>query len=185
MTSAQHSAASVEHYTPPHIVEAARATLGRIDLDPASCAAANETVGAPDFFTEAEDGLARAWGSKAAPSRVFLNPPGGVLAGPAGPYDTRSSACAWWRHLLCEHLDGRVSAAVFLAFNLEFLSTAQDPRGVWPSPLAYPVCILSRRLRFSGAASPPHASALVYLGPDPGAFHANFRALGSIVLPHP
>ena len=35
---------SVERYTPTRIVEAARVVLGSIDIDPASCAQANETV---------------------------------------------------------------------------------------------------------------------------------------------
>jgi hypothetical protein len=39
-----------EFYTPSHTVEIARACMGGSDLDPASCAVANETVRASRFF---------------------------------------------------------------------------------------------------------------------------------------
>jgi hypothetical protein len=48
-------------FTPTEIVEAARQVLGRIDIDPASCAKAQEVIQAGLFFTEAENGLAQKW----------------------------------------------------------------------------------------------------------------------------
>ena len=61
-----------EFYTPPHIIEVARACMGGIDLDPASCAMANETVRATAFYGVKDDGLKRPWFG-----RVWLNPPYG------------------------------------------------------------------------------------------------------------
>jgi ParB family transcriptional regulator, chromosome partitioning protein len=61
-----------EFYTPAHVIEAARACMGGIDLDPASCALANKTVRATHFYSLKDDGMKRPWFGK-----VWLNPPYG------------------------------------------------------------------------------------------------------------
>ena len=68
-----HAAAATgksDWYTPAEIVALARNVLGVIDLDPASCAAANATVGAQRYYTQDDDGLAQSW-----QGQVWLNPP--------------------------------------------------------------------------------------------------------------
>ena len=65
-----HDSGENEWYTPEPIIEAARAVMGDIDLDPASCAEANETVKAKTFYSLPGDGLKEVWYG-----RVWLNPP--------------------------------------------------------------------------------------------------------------
>lgn len=59
-----------EWYTPIEFIKAAREVMGRIDLDPASCEAANKTVQATKIFTVNDDGLKQKWRGN-----VWLNPP--------------------------------------------------------------------------------------------------------------
>lgn len=59
-----------EWYTPEKYLDLAREVLGEIDLDPASCEFANETVKAKIFYSEENDGLCKTWNG-----RVWMNPP--------------------------------------------------------------------------------------------------------------
>jgi ParB family chromosome partitioning protein len=179
---AKHSSVTTEHYTPHKIVDAARALMGGIDLDPASCAQANtEIVRAPKIFTAADDGLRHVW-----EGRVWLNPPGGKQAG-------ASLAKLFWAKLVDEYLAGRVTQACFLGFNLEMLQTTQI--ACKRSILSFPFCIPSRRIAFLyvdktepglfGApgslkvgGGPTHANVVVWLPPTEG------RDFDSVMILH-
>jgi hypothetical protein len=170
-TASRHSSETAEHYTPAIVVTPARATLGAFDLDPASCAFANELVEATRFYTEATNGLFREWDG-----RVFLNPPGGEsdnqgrrvvkankakgepgckISGSCGlppghtHEDVEASAKRWWFKLAEEHRAGRVEAAIFVAFSVELLQVTQvnTPPGA-SIPLDFPICFPSRRVPY-------------------------------------
>ena len=59
-----------EWYTPTYLLECARNVLGEIELDPASCAKANERVRANRYYTADDDGAKLDWRG-----RVWCNPP--------------------------------------------------------------------------------------------------------------
>lgn len=188
-TAARHSSASNEHYTPPKIVEAARALLGgRIDLDPASSAKAQKMVRAGDWFgldhpnSDRRDGLCGEW-----EGTVFLNPPGGTIMH-NGKH--MSSQKAWWQKLVREYTNGNMPrGAVFVCFSVELFQTSQvdNPpvdksgrRGLLPTD--FPICFPSRRIAYlrpdgTPGKSPPHSSCIVYL---PRMWRTYVRALADL-----
>lgn len=188
----QHLSKSFEHFTPAHIVEAARVVLGRIDLDPASCAKAQKTVNATRYFSLPTDGLAQPWGG-----RVFLNPPGGTFtprrtdtsqpkpkikksdAAAKEKWGTDSRAVGWWRKLVKGHTLGAIHAAIFVGFNLDILQASQEEG--YANPLDFSFCIPAARLRFSGN-SPSHGNVVIYLGPQRELFRSVFSKIGAVKL---
>ena len=171
----EHLSESNEHFTPMRVIEPAREVLGEIDLDPASCAEANERVRAKRFFTVRDPSHLAAWRG-----RVFQNPPGGmndenfrrvirkkgdvegcVVTGACGlpPGHTHegvdSSAKRWWFKLVREWIEERVEEAIFVGFSLEMLQTMQvdTPRDggnlrPLPTPLDVPLCFPQVRVPY-------------------------------------
>lgn len=183
----QHLSKTNEHYTPAYIVEAARSLMGGIDLDPASCAKANETIKATNTIGLPNDGLAIDWFGK-----VFLNPPGGKLKEfptfgtfkrwvPIKDGPGESSMAVWWDRLACDYEQGKIEQGFFVAFNLEILRTSQ----AWDYPVQrYFRCYPSERIRFGGASSPTHANLLVWLPPKQVREDANGRSDFQIFCDH-
>lgn len=149
--------------TPRKFLNAARAVLGAIDLDPASSPEANETVKAETFYTEEVNGLLRPWRG-----RLWLNPPYG------------GQARAFIERLVREHEVGNVSAAIALV-NSHPTETA------WFQTLfRYTICFVRGRIDFGGPSRPvsttsTHGSAIVYLGDDTQRFYEHFIKFGSVV----
>jgi hypothetical protein len=143
----QHSSDSVEHYTEPDIIELVRHTMGGIDLDPASCAMAQEVVKAEAWYGPGsefgEDGLAQPW-----IGRVYLNPPGGAMT-PTEKKDTglSSRAALWWLKIATAWQEGEIEQAIFMGFALEIVRIVQSLDVV--QPLLLPFCVPSQRLVFS------------------------------------
>ena len=151
-----------EWYTPKEYIEAARAMMGGIDLDPASCKIAQRTVKAASYFTVEDDGLAHEWRG-----RVWLNP----------PYSRPEIFIA---KLLAEFWGGRVTQAILLTHTY-------NGSGWFHEALAAAAvyCLLSRRIRFVNAgkgklASPQLGQTIFYFGDRPGAFAEHFAEFGHI-----
>lgn len=127
--AARHTMDSDSWYSPKPFVEAARETMGGLDLDPASHGEANRIVQADRFLSEAENGLTREWWG-----RVFLNPPGGLVN-------------EFWQKLTLELFYGRINQAIWIGYSLEQLQTLQHA-GTPTTPSDYPECIPRRRIAF-------------------------------------
>lgn len=152
---------SNDWYTPEKYTAAVREVMGDIDLDPASCAKANKTVKAKEFYSEDDDGLNQDWYG-----RVFLNPPYGKLG----------SAFA---AKLYESLGSGVDEAVLLVN-----SRATDAD--WFQPCFNGVvCFTDHRIDFDSPEDKPtsstHGSCFVYFGPHEERFAEVFAKYGNVV----
>lgn len=189
MTSAQHSAKTDRHGTPPEFVDLARYALGSIDFDPTSDHVLNEWVGAHRYITAEQDATRTPWfAGGPAPLRVLerapaehepetamCNPPGGAIK------PLWYSLCSYW-------MLGWISSAVWVGFSVEQLTYLQRTRAAH-HPLQLPTLHPSRRVAYRTpagklAASPPHASYLTLLSHDAGVrrrFIEAARPLGYVI----
>lgn len=144
-----HTSLSKEHYTPKSIVDPSRIVLEEIDLDPASCTAANLIVQARTTFEDdgGHGGLAKEWHG-----RVFLNPPGGKLGPDLLPLkkgNGRSSAGVWWAKLMCEWSESRVHSAIFICFSLNVFRAAMSADKTARAPFEFPFVIPRKRIQYA------------------------------------
>lgn len=152
----------VEYYTPQPIIEAARLTLGRIDLDPASSVVANARVRAAHIFTATKDGLRQEWFG-----RVWMNHPFG-----------RTTNLPWIKKLTESYRQHHIEAACCITFAC----TSEK----WFRPLMeFPQCFLSPRTNYilpdgSIKKGVTKGSVVTYFGADLEAFRRNFEHLGVV-----
>jgi len=193
------SSGEFEYYTPKLITELARATMGDIDLDPASNCIANENVKALNYFTVKENGLAQKWYG-----RVFLNHPfhrgekacspkcvKQTCKKPTNTHPTRRGHCItedipsnakWINKLMESYHNGDIDEAVVLTFA----STSED--WYWPL-LNFPQCFPKGRIHYykpDGTLSKQatKGSVVTYLGPNVRRFAEEFKLLGKIQVPY-
>jgi hypothetical protein len=162
------SSKSNEWFTPARYIDSVRAVLGEIDIDPASCAAAQRTIRALSFYDKESDGLGRDWRG-----RVFLNPPYGTVDG------GKSSQELWSSYLIDQYRAGITLEAILLVNA----STGSK----WFAPLwDFPICFVDHRIRFDNAGdasdSPTHSNVFVYLGVYPDVFAREFEKHGPVVV---
>jgi phage N-6-adenine-methyltransferase len=152
-------------HTPAAIIELARTVMGKIDLDPASNADAQEIVKAAKYYTRDNDGLTQQWAG-----RVWLNPP--------------------WSYPLVEQFiqklveefeTRRIREAVVLVNN------ATDTE--WFQTLAKVAIVMFARKRIScwrpgddEASSPRQGQALFYIGDNAARFRQLFSEIAYGVL---
>lgn len=152
----------VEYYTPPKIIEAARKTMGQINLDPASSILANDRVKSNLIFTKSDDGLIQAWFGC-----VWLNHPFG-----------RGQNKLWIDKLVTEYLAGRVKQACCITYAC----TSE----LWFRPLLkQPQCFLVPRTNYylpdgSIKRGVTKGSVVTYFGPNATTFAARFKLLGEV-----
>ena len=153
-----------EWYTPAPFIEAARAVMGGIDLDPASSEIANGTVKADRIFTAEDDGLKQEWPI----GRIWMNPPYaqplmGQFASRLASEIRRGSEAivlvnngtetGWFQEMAAE-----CSAICFPKSRVKFL----DPQG-------------------NASGAPLQGQAIIYCGPDADAFEEAFHRFGLVV----
>lgn len=161
-----HATGKYEWYTPLKFIKAAKATMGHIDLDPASTAFANMWIQAKTYYDIEDDGLSQDW-----KGTVWMNPP---YSHPlVGKFTDRlvefyengsvTEACVllnnstetrWFQHLLKS-----ASAVNFIKGRVKFIDTSGK-----------------------ATAKPLQGQVVVYLGEYPGIFHACFGEFGHVLF---
>ena len=119
---------SNEWYTQPKYIEAAREVMGAIDLDPASCAAANQIVKATRYYTQEQNGLEQDWTAES----IWINPPYNRTVSMLGR--RLSLIKAFSDKLIREYEAGHVKQAILLATS--------EVNAKWFQPLwKYTICV--------------------------------------------
>lgn len=168
---AMHLSESAEWFTADLILEPAKRVLGPIDLDPASCEAANARVGARVIHTKETNGLEHSWNFA---NTILLNPPG----------DKRGALPkAFWNKLVetsvtSSHLKG----AIYVGFSLEQLRYLEHIGKA-------SVAIIRQRVKYmrpdgSIGESPAHGSFVAFLGDESigQRFYSEFRDISNVLF---
>lgn len=159
---ALHSSKSVEWYTPKKYIDAVIQVMDWINIDPASCAQANEWIKAQHYYSLEHSGLKVDWFGK-----VYLNPPYGGQTG------------IWVNKLINQYRLFNVTEAILL------INAATD-RNWFRQLFNYPICFTDHRIKFIPAdgltaSRPTHGNAFVYFGKQQHKFCRIFSRFGTAV----
>jgi DNA N-6-adenine-methyltransferase (Dam) len=160
-----------EQYTPAPYIEAARQVLSEIDLDPASCEIAQQTVQATRYFTVADDGLQQEWHG-----RIWLNP----------PYH-RALIPAFVAKLVAEIEAGHVTEAVLLTNNGTDTRWYRAAHAMC-SAICFTNCTKKSRIHFTrrggDVVNPTQGQSFFFFGQDIEKFARVFADIGLIDVPY-
>lgn len=161
-----HATGEEEWYTPQDIIKAARLTMGSIDVDPASCEAANQVVKAATFYSKTEDGLTKNW-----PGNVWLNP----------PY-SQPDVTDFCDLLVTKYKTGEVTQACVLVNNATETGFYQNMLNSCAA-----VCLIKGRVRFidrngNPGGAPLQGQTIIYFGYRLFEFAENFQNFGGVLF---
>ncbi len=152
-----------EWFTPSKFIEAAREVMGSIDLDPASCKEAQETVKAGGFFTKNDNGLILEWFGN-----VWVNP----------PYSS-PLIDNFVEKLILEIELGNIDQAIILTNN------SSDTRWFHSLLSRFPACFTRGRVQFwrpgDETFGARQGQTLFYYGKNEALFYKVFSGLGIVV----
>ena len=154
---------SNEWYTPSEIIEAARACMDCIDVDPASSEAANKIVRASTYYTIEDEGLSKSWSG-----RVWMNPPYG------------QPVIAQFCEKLLNSL-GSIEEACVLVNNATETEWFQSMACACAA-----ICLVKGRVRFldptgSPSRTPLQGQTVLYFGNRPQRFAEEFSKFGIVL----
>lgn len=154
-----------EWYTPSDYIEAARAVMGVIELDPASSDIAQQRVRADAYYTVDDNGLEAEWSGS-----VWMNPP--YTAGLVDRFCDK---------LIQHYNDEEVSEAIVLVNNATDTKWFQRLAEVADS-----LCFPLGRIKFLDTEGNPKGAPLqgqcvFYLGGMTKLFHQHFSQFGLVV----
>lgn len=160
---------SNEWYTPAKYIEAARAVMGGIDLDPASCDFANQVVRATAYYTKEQNSLMWPWYG-----RIWLNPPYGKTE-----QAQASNLEIFTRRLIEQYNICNVTQAILLI-------PANTATSWFDLLWQFPICFPTYRIRFYQENGEPSngvsfGTCFVYLGFNEARFTEIFSRFGRIV----
>lgn len=193
-----------EYYTSTIIIEAARATMGSIDLDPASSDKANRTVKADNYWTKDGDALSfHTWRYFNMDREDFdMRRAGNVWMN--HPFGKGEKACKkkcikkicrerghhidqdipgnneWINKLLTEYKKGNIKQACCITF-------ASTSESWFKRLMQYPQCYLQPRTNYltpdgkikQGVTK---GSCVTYLGSHVDRFYRNFKHIGTVMV---